>query len=363
VIGLLSVVAASAASTADAEDFARSDQKAVLSLKSGVGVSSLPILERLPGDLEKTVAALLPVACGANCASHVRETVQGAVRLRDKGWQLDVSNDGTSAEFVDLDVLARARESGVDKSATKSQADLEDAGRSFIAKNLANVITLGPGEELVAEATSHRTEGGGSPSGQVAPTLVTASRVLFSREINGVPVMGTGSKIAVTFHSDGAVESFRYDWPTYVNTGKQQSMAASSAILQRVQMVTSARSGVRASQAVVVPAAATAATEVPLGPGLQLQRLSCGYFDAAQAAVGSAKVVQAGCYYHAVHAVTSDDRLVRAGFAGAVPAATAPEADSSWPEEGLLRGATRVVSAFPDAARPGPNSRPASANK
>ena len=86
-------------------------------------------------------------------------------------------------------------------------------------------------------ATSFRTESGVAVNGTHARSSVVAARVVFSREIRGVPVVGAGSKVTVTFLNDGAVESFRYDWPIYEQTSRTQQIVSSSEIVRRIQRV------------------------------------------------------------------------------------------------------------------------------
>ncbi len=326
--------------------FARADANAAQSLASGMGTARPLLLQRLAGNADATLATLLPTVCKGACASATRETRDGVQHVSGDGWQLDVSADGTMAEFSDDRVRARAHDLGVDAAAAIPPATLEAAGRRFIATRLAGVVALRPGEQLVPEATYARNEGGIDSNGLRAAERTTAQRIVFTREIDGIPVVGNGSKIAITFSNDMTVESFRYDWPDYVIRGSAPAMVARDVLLQRVQSVVGTRTGQPSAKAIAVNAGAATAD---LGGGAELNRLECGYYDAGLPDRDASAPVQAGCVYHAVHS-EAGAVVTRAGYAGAVPAAVQPEADARWPEEKLLRGQAVRAAGDPGAA-------------
>ena len=67
-------------------------------------------------------------------------------------------------------------------------------------------MLLAPGERLEPEAISARTEGGVAADGTGAYSAVVANRIVFTRVIDGLPVVGAGSKVTVTFLNDGSVQ-------------------------------------------------------------------------------------------------------------------------------------------------------------
>ena len=134
-----------------------------------------------------------------------------------------------------------------------SNEALEASGRAFVERTLSRLIVLQQDERLVLAATSRRTEGGVAPGGERAYSAVVANRVVFSREIGGIPVVGAGSKVTVTFLNDGAVASFRYDWPMYTHTGRVQAMAAPIEVLHRLQRVSGVRTKTEADRALEAP--------------------------------------------------------------------------------------------------------------
>ena len=87
-----------------------------------------------------------------------------------------------------------------------SQAQLEQAGRAFVAANLGGVIALGPGEQLLALSTDYRIEGLQNLSTGAVTRSVVANRVLLAKLGAVLPVVGNGSTVVVTFANDLSVE-------------------------------------------------------------------------------------------------------------------------------------------------------------
>jgi hypothetical protein len=254
-------------------------------------------------------------------------------------WRLDVLGDGSSAEFVDASAFERAHGSGVPVSQAMTAEALEARGRAFVEQTLGRVIALQQDERMVVAATSRRTEGGGAPSGGDAYSAVVAYRVVFGREIGGIPVVGAGSKVTVTFLNDGSVESFRYDWPAYRRTGRDQAVAAPIDVLRRLQRVVGARTTAEVNRALEAPPRLEAINgPVKLGSTVELQDMKCGYYDPGFALRDPGAPIQAGCYYHVVETRGNGDQATSAGYAGAVPAGASVERDPRWPEANVLRG-------------------------
>src|SRR5258708_4948 len=98
--------------------------------------------------------------------------------------------------------------------------------------------------------------GGATPN--VAPEdSVVASIAIFGREVNGIPVVGSGSKIAVWFANDREPVAFDVDWPRY----------KFAQIIQRVLTWDKLKSRVDLSAA--MPPASDGA----------ISRFECGYVD------------------------------------------------------------------------------------
>ena len=85
-----------------------------------------------------------------------------------------------------------------------------------------------------------------------------ANTVVFSRVINGVPVIGAGSKIAIIFANNGKPVGFDFDWARYEQTGEKQATLGITELNAR--------------------AAKLSAVDLK-SPYTKITRLECGYFD------------------------------------------------------------------------------------
>jgi hypothetical protein len=215
---------------------------------------------------------------------------------------------------------------------------LQSAGRDFIARALADTIVLGPTERLEPDVTSARMDGGVAVDGKSAYSAVVANRIVFTREIEGIPVMGAGSKVTITFLNDGSVESFRYDWPQYVPTERIQATANVEEILKRVQRVAGMQTDRDFMRKSDYPSSSQGPPPLETGSKATLQRLACGYYDSGVMVREADAPVQPGCYYHVVYATGDGKFIARAARSGAVPAGQPFESDRSWPEAALLSG-------------------------
>lgn len=331
------VCAASLVPAAHAEYFSRADTHALRSLAVGIGVRSVPVFMRPPSVNPDGALDALAASMGSGREGKVsREKRDDRIRLSGASWHVDVFGDGSVAEFHDTGSAIRAHDLGAPEAMSPNK--LEAAGRAYIARNLSRVIVLNRGERLVPEAKAARVEGGVATDGTRGYSTVVANRVVFTREIDGIPVVGAGSKVTLTFLNDGSVESFRYDWPAYVRTGRTQGTVDRDEILRRLQQVV----GVRTNQAppgpVRLPRNISGKQPLDLGGQMKLERLDCGYYDPGLMSRSANAPVQAACYYHVVHSEGSGNYVTTAAYSGAVPAARQAEPDGRWPEAVILRG-------------------------
>ena len=327
---LLAVSAMISGSIAQADDLPQTKNRQRLAVTQGFGGAKWSVMSRTGSTNQNVVSNALigKLRPGANTQAAVD---RGILHVSGDTWTLDVSADGSAAEYRDQDVASRMHALGRPASQQMSSAALEQAGRAYIAANLSSQITLGTDEELVALRADYRTDGGIDLNTGEATNVVVANRVVFGRMIGGIPVVGNGSKVILTFGNDGALESFHYDWPTY-QAGATQSVTDPSEMMTRVQKVLGARSGVTsATSRVALPNARSSAFPLVVTPNTQLQSFECGYYDSGS---GSAQSIQPGCTYLAY---SQDANGIRQGYAGAVPAGTQFTADPSWLESGLLK--------------------------
>ena len=331
----IAVLAASAiiAGTASAEELPQTKAHQRFSVTQGFGAASLAMLQRVSAMGQSEVsAALIQKLRPADV--HQSAKVGGTLRTTGDQWSLEISSDGTAAEYHDLAVEARAHALGRPSSDQMPAAEVEQRGRTFIESQLADQIALGADEELVALRADYRTEGGQDLTTGKVSRAVVASRIVFGRVRGGVPVVGNGSKVILTFINDGSLESFRYDWPTY-EAGATQNVADVGEVLSRVQKAMMVRSGVAAlAPGAAVPVIGGREYPVALTPNTHLQALECGYYDPGFFARKS-RSVQPGCTYLAV---SQDASGTRQGYAGAAPAAASSASDADWLETQILGG-------------------------
>jgi len=337
IAGALCALTTIAVSTrAHAEDFPQTTAAAQLSVTRGFNQASLPLLHRAAAADAATVgAALTAKLCPAPCFSKSTTGDRKTLRIVADHWSLNVVADGSSAEFQDRNVEARAHSLAKDPSQKISARALEQAGRDFIASHLSSVIVLGPEEGLLPVRTAYLREWTGDVRTGETKTAVVANRIVFGRTLHGVPVVGGGSTVIITFTNDGALESFRYDWPKY-GAAKDQPVVDAGEILRRVQRVVIDRTGIPTTTFTVrVPANVSAPYPVALASDTELRELECGYYDPGFAARDGKAPVQPGCVYHAVFQGSDG---TRAGYAGAVPGGIEFEPDGAWQEAQILRG-------------------------
>ena len=340
-----------------AENSARSDEHARRSYAAGLDQRSLPILARRSVRTpDATVSALAESLRKLDQSLVVekakREAEQGRITVSSSEWKLSVFGDGSAAEFINLAKASKAQELRLDASRKMSFESMQSAGRDFISRVLGDTIVLGPGERLEPDLATARMEGGVSVDGSGGYSSVVANRVVFTREVDGVPIVGAGSKVTITFLNNSSVELFRYDWPRYVATDRSGATVDVNEVLNRIGRIVGTRPQSLQRDGVLSPLSPDQTR-----PGrTTLQRLKCGYYDPGVMVRDVDAPVQPACYYHLVEARGEGDLITRAARSGAVPAGQRIEIDRGWPEAAQLLGIDG--SAAPDASdRPVP-SRP-----
>jgi hypothetical protein len=319
-----------AGSVARAEDLPGTKARQQFSVTQGLGRSSLPVLQRASASDQNAVSAGL-IGKLRPASVYQTATLGGKLRTTGEQWSLEVSSDASGAEYHDLAVAALAHSLGRPLSQKIAAAELEQKGRAFIASNLASQIVLGQGEQLVALRADYRTEGGQDLTTGVNTSAVVANRIVFGRILGGVPVVGNGSKVILTFTNDGSLESFRYDWPAY-QAGDALQVVSAGEVLSRVQQVMGVRANAAPMSMAPVPGIAGKEYPVEVAPNVQLEALDCGYYDSGSTD-GKLKSIQPGCTYLTV---SQDANGMRVGHAGAVPAGVSFAVDAGWMETQIL---------------------------
>ena len=206
--------------------------------------------------------------------------------------------------------------------------ELESLGRRFIESELKDVVVVGSGEALMPLFTEYQIAGGG-PARDGAPPIeekVMAATVIFGRTVDGVSVVGPGSKVAVMFANDSQPVGFDYDWPAYQKTGRGQRVLPLPDIRKRANDVGVTKAGAL---------------------GVQVERVECGYFDGGSRRRDAAAPVQAACVFQYVQRTIVDvdenrkdpaSGHLTAAFIEAIPAGDVVERDRGWLQAARVRG-------------------------
>jgi hypothetical protein len=231
---------------------------------AGIGRTELLLLQRQPGRGAKLVAGEL--------LSHYREsnfaiTTSGQYTMNEtakriryvgaSGWYLQVYGDGSAIRYRNYPYLDSAANVPLPLSQRIPDEKLEALARSFIATELWRYVQLSKSDGLQAFSTIFEINGS-QPNIPGAPVHeeIVATAVNFIRTVDGVPVVGRGSKVSVIFANDGTPIGFDLDWPTYSQTGELQSILSPARISER------------ASKVMAVD---------PFGPATTIRRFECGY--------------------------------------------------------------------------------------
>jgi hypothetical protein len=103
---------------------------------------------------------------------------------------------------------------------------------------------------------------------------VYASRVTFVRAVDGVSVVGPGSRVMVMLANDGTLVGFDIDWPELKRTGKKVATADIATIRQREEEL----KGASAAQT-----------------GVEQVRFERGYYDPGASAAVPGLLLEPAC--------------------------------------------------------------------
>jgi hypothetical protein len=241
---------------------------------------------------------------GVDTSGNYREVALAAdaTAARSESWVLEVRGDGDWIRYYRTEVPP-----GSGSQARPAVAELEGPARSFIASSLATFVKLGPGEKLQTWKSAHAIRGGGSPQGERVEEVM-ASTLVFTREIGGVPVVGPGSKVAITM-SGGAVIGFHIDWTPLAASGDSVTVNSKEAAAARIA---AAKSG---------------------APGQSEHSIECGFYDPGALNADKAAPLQPGCV---ARFISKSPQNLEAGIEHGVPVGTKVHRDRGWPETEAL---------------------------
>lgn len=289
-------------------------------LKQPFRTDTLPVLEVVVAsgreETAKTVLALLATdadkprtrsaATGLAPVTMQRQVEDKKVLTfaGERGY-LDVIADGSAFRYrADIDATARTRG---DVATRIGKAELEKLGRRFVTGPLARLVPLGRREALTFLGVRYLYEGDGSTeaeAGKAENTRVVASVAVFGRSIDGVAVVGSGSKVAVWFDQARQPVGFDVDWPKYQVSRQRQKLLPANEIQRRVAATTVAPKGEK---------------------DITVDRFECGFVDLG--ATRRDRHVQAGCSI-AYRGTADGETWARLDF---VPVATEVLRERRWP--------------------------------
>jgi len=309
----------------------------------GVGRPDLPLLRVSAGaGAGRTLQALTgrfassPGAVTTDGQPKVEVRKERTIATWADGRILTVHGDGTKVSFRNPEELNGSTPVAVAQRLSSDR--LAQIGRQFIQKELADFIRLGTGEKL--EPFSTRVQvGGGADVMTIAPPVeeVLSNEIVFTRTVDGVPVLGGGSKVALLITNEGRVAGFDFDWAQYQPTGRRVKALAATQIQERVRALGSVKLD---------------------SPGVSVKRYECGLFDAGlrhrdpQAPLQGACVIQATERRIAdpvAHLTDPASGHVVSATVDVIPVGETVEPDSRWPQAQALlgRGGARFVPAGP----------------
>ena len=317
-----------------AADYPQRVAAAARAQKAALGQLTVPLLRRAPGLGREVVAELLlkrfsdPLASIQTSGLPTIERRKDRIDFVGKGWIMHVDDDGTSVRYRNYGYLDSTNNKALPLAQRMSQDTLEKLGMAFIKSALGDFVPIAVNEQLLPFFSEFQVGGGGSTQLGQKPIAeeVFANTVVFSRVINGVPVIGSGSKIAIIFANNGKPVGFDFDWARYELTGAKQATLGITEINAR--------------------AAKLSAVDLK-SPFTKITRFECGYFDFGARRRDPFAPLQTACAMH-VHKkeIVDADLFAKdptsghtiAAYMQAIPLGSRPAVDTKWPEARLLLG-------------------------
>ncbi|HKD39848.1 MAG TPA: hypothetical protein VKB87_06105 [Myxococcaceae bacterium] len=316
-------------SSAFAADFPHRRELNARSLAVGLGVSSVMPLVRTAGPgapavLERFLSRWQQSTTSITTAGDYEltqdDTGLSADNDRD-GWSLKVSGDGTAVTYRNW-AFHDAHSVPIDFAQRPPESTLEAWGRRFLDGYLGTDVLVGPNEQRYPLSARYDTFSY-QPTDLSAPAvdMVIGNVVVFTRAVNGVDVVGGGSKVAVFFENDGTPYGFDFDWPNYVTPGGSMDVLSIDEINAQDALLSD--------------------YQFDASVAVDTRLFECGYFDAGIQFHDAQALIQPGCAYQRtatfvgdpdLYAADPTDGLMQTGFVDVVPAARLPQFDQFWPQ-------------------------------
>ncbi|XXY51342.1 hypothetical protein WME91_09385 [Sorangium sp. So ce269] len=279
--------------------------------------ASLPVLVKRagPGREEMLKRALTKVAPSSGQRSRSTEQLTStgeASEVRGQGWFLQVQGEGEIVRFRDTKALEDPESTATTLEQRMPQKKAEQLALSYAKQQLADLIELGSGERLEPWYVSYAISTGGSAiSGPVeSEKRVVAVKVVLTRVIDGITVVGDGSKITVIMTNDGAPAGFDVNWSRLERTNRVQRTVARGKVEERAARVTQRRASP--------------------GQVQSRQKLECGLYDSGHGSSGAD--IQAACMSTYELTATKAGMHTTSAWVDAVPMGDKVTAEPTWPE-------------------------------
>jgi hypothetical protein len=292
--------------------------------RAALGAARMKVLQRRPGigreaAVRKVLAKLDSEGLAKSSSSDRQSSDTDALLLESADWRLQSRGTG---DWVFFENVAHARGLSLAAGRPVTQKPtldrLEGPARQFIERALSDIVRLAPNETLQPWGISHQGLRVGDGSGGPEQEAIVATKIGFTRAIDGVAVLGSGSKIDITFDVNGRVVSFNVDWPEYAPL----LINGKSAVEATVDLATTRQRGLKLQKT------------RGFAKLLETRPLECGYYDPG-ALTSTPSGVRGACQSRYVTA--GPDGLTRAAFIDTIPIGEQVVNDAAWPESVLLR--------------------------
>lgn len=312
------VVVLATAWTAAAKPTAHREELDMRSRTRGMDRKTVPLLVRTVGPgSESRTADVVSLFKDSGGSVHTRdlkkyETKHDYVWAEGEGWFVQVRGNGDWIRYRRTDYLHSYKNPHRALKDAPNEARMVGVAQSFVRSELAALVPLDRNEKLEHFRTVRETYGSEHRATREKSESVISTEVVFTRQINGVDVLGAGSKVMVMLANDGAVVGFDVDWSLFEDVGVQENIV----------------------ELPVIKGRSVAATMVAKdGRSNRLSRYECGYFDVGSARADPGAFLQPACISHLLTTNSlASGIVVNGGLIEVTPAGENPERDSAWPE-------------------------------
>lgn len=185
----------------------------------------------------------------------------------------------------------------------------------FVRGELARLVPLCENEELAHFRTVREIHESEHRTTRMKDQWVVSTAVVFTRKINGIDVVGAGSKVMVLLANDDSVVGFDVDWSEFEDVGVLENTVDLPEIKARSYAAT---------------------LEAKDRANSTLTRFECGYFDVGSRRADPNAFLQPACVSH-LRTKKSDARSGNSTeflevIAEVTPAGERPERDAAWVE-------------------------------